>query len=74
MYVLVYATNDEDFVIVADWLCPEKLLRLLERAIHALYLAHFRVQGEAVGNPAVVTSEDQYFRVVEWEAAHGVTG
>ena len=43
MYVLIDAANDEEFVIVADWLSSVELLRLLKRAIHALDLANFRV-------------------------------
>ena len=43
MYILINATNDEEFVIVSDWLCSVELFRLLEGAIHALYLTHFRV-------------------------------
>ena len=74
VYVLVDAADHEYLVIVAHWLGPEELFRLLERAFHALDLTNLRVQREAVRNPAVVSAEDQNLRVIEWEATHRVAG
>ena len=72
MDVLIDAADDENFVVVADRLRAEELLWLLEGALHAFDLAHFCVQGEAVGDPTVVAAENQDFGVVQGEAAHGV--
>lgn len=74
MHVLVDAANNKNFVIVANRLRSEKLLRLLKRAIHTLDLANFCIEREAVRYPAIVTSEDQNFGVVEREATHRIAG
>ena len=58
MYVLIDATDAEDFVVVSDGLCAEELFRLLQAALHALNLAHLRVKREAVGDPTVIAAED----------------
>ena len=58
MHVLVDAANAKDFVIVSDWLCAEEFLWFLQAALHALNLAHLRVQHEAVGDPTVVAAKD----------------
>ena len=70
--VLIDASDDENLVIVANGLSAEELLRLPQRALHALNLANLRVQREAVRDPTVVAAEDHDFRVVEREAAHSV--
>mmetsp|Transcript_25042 Transcript_25042/g.31340 ORF Transcript_25042/g.31340 Transcript_25042/m.31340 type:complete len:246 (-) Transcript_25042:854-1591(-) len=72
MHVLVDAANDEDFVVVADGLGAEKLLGLLEGAVHALDLVLLGVESEAVGDPAVVATKDEDLAIVEGEAAHSV--
>ena len=73
MNIFVEAANNEDLVVVADGLWSEELFRFLERAFHTFDLTALRVQGEAIWNPSVVTTEDEDFRVVEWKTAHGVS-
>ena len=72
--VLIDAADAEYFVVVSDGLCAEKLFRFLQAAIHALDLAYFCVQQEAVRDPTVVTTEDQNLLIIQWEASHRVTG
>ena len=58
MHVLIDAADAEDFVVVSDGLRAEELLWLFQAALHALDLAHLRVQQEAVGDPTVVAAKD----------------
>jgi len=74
MNVLVDTADNENFVVVANWLSSEKLFRLLKGALHSFDLTNLGVESEAVRNPAVVASEDKNLRVIEREAAHGVSG
>ena len=74
MHVLIDAADAEDFVVVSDGLRAEELLWLLQAALHALYLAHLCVQSEAVGDPAIITTEDKNLLVVQRETAHRVPG
>ena len=72
MHVLVKTAHDEDFVVVAHWLGPEKLLWLFERALHPFDLAALGVEREAVRDPSIVSAKDQDLLVVEGKATHGV--
>ena len=72
MHVLVDASHNEDFIIVAYRLSPKELLWLLKTALHAFNLANLGVEREAVADPAIISTKDQNLRVVEREAAHSV--
>lgn len=74
MHILVQVAEDEDFVVVADRLALKEFLRLLQGRLMLVNLIGLGVEDEAVGDPAVVTAEDQDFRVInQREAAQGVT-
>ena len=74
MDILVNAPHNEHFVVIPNWLSSEEFLRFLQRALHTLNFTHLRIEDERVRNPAVVATKDQNFRVIQGEAAHGVTG
>lgn len=75
MQVLVEAAYHEYLFVVSNWLWPEELLWLLERAFaHSLNLARLGVEVEAVTDPSVVSSENQDFAVVQSEWTESVSG
>ena len=65
MHILVKVAEDEDFVVVADGLALKEFLRLLQRRFMLVNLIVLGVKDEAVGDPAVVTAENQDFRVID---------
>ena len=65
MHILVQVAEDEDFVIVADGLALKEFLRLLQGRFMLVNFIGLSVEDEAVGDPAVVTAEDQDFRVID---------
>jgi hypothetical protein len=73
MHVLVEISNDEDLVVVADWLAPEELLRLAEGGLMLCDLVCLRVENKAVRYPSIVTSKYHDLRVIkERKAAKSV--
>lgn len=74
MHIFVKVPENENFIVVADGLALKELLRLLQGCLMLVNLVGLGVEHEAVGDPAVVTAEDQDFRVIdEGEAAQGVS-
>lgn len=74
MNIFVEVTKNEDLVIVANRLTLEKLLRLLKCCLMLVNFVRLCVEYEAVGDPAVVSPENQDLRiVVHREAAQGVS-
>lgn len=74
MDVLVEGADNEDLVVVVDWLRPEELFRFLEWALILLNLVCFRVEGETVADPALVPAKNQDFRLTQGERADSVSG
>ena len=74
VHILVQVAEDEDFVIVADGLALKEFFWLLQGRFMLVNFIGLSVEDEAVGDPAVVTAEDQDFGVIDQrEAAQGVT-
>lgn len=75
MHVLIQAAHHENLFVVVHGLGPEELLRLFQRAVLPLNFVVFRVERVAVGDPALVASEDQDLSVVTArEASNSVAG
>jgi len=68
MHVLVEASNQVKFVVVSHWLTPREFFRLAQRRVLKPFdVAGFRVEGESVADPTIVSAEDNDFRVRERE-------
>lgn len=75
MHVLVQAAHYKHLLVVVHGLGPEELLGLFQRAVLPLNFVVFRVERVAVGDPALVASENQDLSVVPArEASNGVAG
>ncbi len=73
MHVLVKVTHDENLFIVSDRLAPEELFRLFKCGLVLAYLVVLGIEGEAVGDPAVIPTKDKDFILVDSETADRVT-
>lgn len=73
MHIFIQIPQHEHLIVILNWLAPEELLGLLESAILLVDLVGLGIEGEAVWDPAVVTTEDQDLGVVKGEAAEGVS-
>lgn len=75
VHVLIETSHQVKLVVVPDRLTPTEFLRLAQWAvIEAFDLRGFSVVGKSVGDPAIVTAENDDFRVGEREGSYGVTG
>ena len=73
VYVFVQTAHHEDLVVVVNWLRSEELLWLLQRALVLLNFIRFRVEAEAVADPALVTAKNQNLSLSQYERANRVT-
>jgi len=75
MHVLIQTPHKIKLVVIPYWLTPTEFLRLTERAlIQPFDFRSLCVVGKSVGNPAIVTPENNDFRVRQREGAYSVTG
>ena len=73
VHVFVQTSHHEDLVVVVNWLRSEELLWLLQRALVLLNFIRFRVEAEAVADPALVTAKNQNLSLSQHERANRVT-
>lgn len=64
MHILVEVAQNEDLVVVSDWLALKELFGLLKSRFMFVNLVGLSIKNEAVRDPTIVASEDQDLRVI----------
>jgi hypothetical protein len=74
MKVFVQASHHEDLFVVSHRLRSKELFWLLQGALSkSLNLVRFNIEIEAVGNPPIVSTENQNFRIIQSERSESVS-
>ena len=68
MKIFVEASDHEYLFVVADWLGAEEFFWLFQWAFsHSFYFIGLCIEIEAIADPAIITAENEDFRIIKSE-------